>query len=74
MRTFILPIVLAVAIKHGNGVYENKVEGATAADGLLDVKYTANGKGADDLSRFASPLIITADKQDDKSVAFMSEF
>jgi hypothetical protein len=63
--------LVVAAIKRANAVYEYKIESVTAADGVLYVKYTAEGKGAGGMAKFASPLIIAVDKKDYKSVVFI---
>lgn len=63
-------LVLAV-IKRGNVLYDYKDVSVTAADGVLYVKYTAEGKGAGGTAKFASPLIVAMDKGNYKSAVFV---
>jgi hypothetical protein len=62
-------MVLGV-IKRGNTVFEYKDVAVTKTDGVLYVKYTADGKGAGGAAKFASPLIVEIPKGEYKSVVF----
>jgi hypothetical protein len=62
-------LVVAV-IKRGKAVTEYKVEQVTADDGTLYVQYTAK-MGDPGSATFASPLILSVDKDKYKSVVFI---
>lgn len=62
-------MVVAV-IKRGKAVTEYKVEKVTADDGTLYVQYTAK-TGTPGSATFASPLIVSVDKDKYKSVVFL---
>jgi hypothetical protein len=62
-------MVVAV-IKRGKAVTEYKVEKVTADDGTLYVQYTAK-MGTPGSATFASPLIVSMDKDKYKSVVFI---
>jgi hypothetical protein len=62
-------MVVAV-IKRGNAVTEYKVEKVTADDGTLYVKYTAK-MGTAGTATFASPLILSVDKDKYTEVVFL---
>jgi len=57
-------------IKRGNAITTYKVDGVTAADGVLQVSYTAT-TGKPGSAKFASPLIIAVPKGTCKSVDFI---
>ena len=63
-------LVVAV-IKRGNATTTYKVDGVTAADGVLQVSYTATPGKASPSARFASPLIVAVPKGNYKSVNFI---
>jgi hypothetical protein len=62
-------MVVAV-IKRGNAVTEYKVEKVTADEGTLYVQYTAK-MGTPGSATFASPLIVSVDKDKYTSVVFI---
>ncbi len=57
-------------IKRGNAITTYKVDGVTAADGVLRVSYTAT-TGKPGSARFASPLVIAVPRGACKSVEFV---
>lgn len=61
--------VLAVVHK-GNAVWTYKVDGVTAADGTVTVRYKAT-KGEAGSATFASPLIVTVPKEGVKRAVFV---
>jgi hypothetical protein len=63
-------MVIAV-IKRGSALFDYKDVSVTSAAGVLYVKYTAEGKGAGGTAKFASPLILTVDRSNFKSVVFV---
>jgi hypothetical protein len=63
-------IVVAV-IKRGGTPVEYKVEQVTAREGTVYVQYTAKEKGNAGTAKFASPLIVSVDKGDFKTVDFI---
>jgi hypothetical protein len=62
-------MVVAV-IKRGNAVTEYKVEKVTADEGTLYVQYTAK-MGAAGTAKYASPLIVSVDKDKYTAVVFL---
>ena len=62
-------MVVAV-IKRGNALTEYKVEKVTADEGTLYVQYTAK-MGAAGTATFATPLIVSLDKDKYKAVVFL---
>jgi hypothetical protein len=62
-------VVLAV-IKRGKAVWEFKVDGVVAMDGVVELGYTANAKESDSAT-FASPLIVSIPKGNCKAVEFV---
>jgi hypothetical protein len=63
-------MVVAV-VKRGNAITEYAVDKVTAADGTLYVQYTARPRGAGGTATFASPLIVSVDRDKYKSVVFI---
>lgn len=63
-------MVVAV-IKRGNAITEYKVEKVTADEGTLYVQYTATAKGGGGTATYASPLIVSVDKEKYTSVVFL---
>lgn len=63
-------LVIAV-INGGDAPITYKVDGVTAADGALQISYTATAGKKSDTARFASPLIITVSNGDYKTVNFI---
>jgi hypothetical protein len=63
-------MVVAV-IKQGKAITEYKVDGVTADEGTLYVRYTAKAKGNGGSADFASPLILSVDKDEYRTVVFL---
>jgi len=62
--------VVVAVIKRGNAITEYKVEKVTADEGTLYVQYTAK-MGPAGTATFASPLIVSVDRDRYKSVVFI---
>jgi hypothetical protein len=62
-------MVLA-AVKRGAAVWEYKVEGATEAKGIVELRYTTTSKKSDSAT-FACPLIVSNAKGKYKAVQFV---
>ena len=63
-------LVVAV-IKRGDAIWTYKVEKVTARGDALIVSYKAEPKGGGGSARYASPLILSVDKGDYKTVTFV---
>jgi hypothetical protein len=63
-------MVVAV-IKRGNAITEYKVDKVTADEGTLYVQYTATAKPGGGTATYASPLIVSVDKDKYKQVVFL---
>ena len=68
-NTFDTRIVVAT-IKRGGKIWEYKVEGATAEDGTLKVRYTASSKDGGG-AQFASPMVVSVTKGPYRNVSFI---
>jgi hypothetical protein len=66
---FLSNVVLA-AIKRGDAVWEFKVEGITADDGVVQLRYAATSTKSD-TATFASPLVVSIPKGEHKAVEFV---
>jgi hypothetical protein len=64
-------IVLAV-IKRGHAFWEYRVEGVTADQGVVRLRYTGTSKATPDTT-FACPLIVSVPKAEYKSVVFLED-
>ena len=58
-------------VKRGKAIYDYKVEKLTNDDGVLTVQYTAAPQENSGTATFASPLILSVDKDKYDSVAFV---
>ena len=65
-------LVIAV-IKRGKSVYDYKVDKVTNNDGVLTIQYTATPQPPSDKTMFATPLIVSVDKDKYTSVAFVED-
>ncbi len=65
-------LVIAV-IKRGKSVYDYKVEKVTNDDGVLTIQYTATPQPGGGTATFATPLIVSVDKDKYSSVAFVED-
>jgi hypothetical protein len=63
-------IVLAT-IKRGSESFSYKVEKVTAKNGVLELRYTATGKGGGGSATFASPLIVAVPRGKWTAVEFI---
>ncbi len=62
--------MVVATIKRGNRIYTYKVEDVTEREGVLTVRYSAEGKEGG-TAKFASPLILSLDKGNYKRVVFV---
>jgi len=61
--------IVAAAIKRGNQLWNFTMTGATVADGVLTISYTAKADPPD-TAQFSSPLIVSVPKGDYEEIRF----